>query len=566
MLRTLQVRNYVLIDSLEIDFPEGLVIITGQTGAGKSILLGALGLVLGGKADASLVGPHGDNCVVEAEFEIPGLAGNDEESRHGRLDRPSQELQALLRENDLEESGILTIRRTLNRTGRSRSFVNDEPVSLPVLQALSEHLIDIHAQHQTLRLADPAFRMALLDAHAGNDDRLVACREAWNALQGVRKELAEVTARLERIAVEKDYNEALYARLEAAKLREGELEDLEAEQKQLAHAEELKEILAACEDILAPADDRMPLTAALKEASRQAARAARFIPSMEPLVERLESARLELEDIADELVATGEGIDVSPERLEQVEDRMSLLYDLMKKHGVGTVDELIAERNRLGEALFDSTALQERKTELEKALAQAEKAYDAAADALHEAREKDAEGFAAAILDSLAFLELDHCFFQVELTAAPEGPTGRDAVRFLFSSTGKAPQDLAKVASGGELSRIMLSLKAMMARFRAMPTLIFDEIDTGVSGSAADKMGQMICEMGEDMQVFAITHLPQVAAKGRAHYLVTKENDVTAIRSLTPAERVQEIARLLSGSVVTDAAVANAEVLLGGSF
>ena len=550
MLRTLQVRNYVLIDSLEIDFPEGLVIITGQTGAGKSILLGALGLVLGGKADASLVGLHGDTCVVEAEFSV----------------EPDEALRALFRENDLEDTGILTIRRTLGKTGRSRSFVNDEPVPLPLLQSLSEHLVDIHAQHQSLRLADPAFRMALLDAHAGNGGRLDACRAAWNALQGVRKELAEVTDRLGRIAAEKDYNEALYDRLEAAKLREGELEDLEAEQKQLAHAEELKEILAGCEDILAPADDRMPLTAALKEAGRQAARAARFIPSLEPLVERLESARLELEDIAEELVATGDRIDVSPERLDAVEDRMSLLYDLMKKHGVGTVGELIAERDRLGEALFDSTALQERKNELEKALVQAEKAYAATADALHAAREKDAKGFAAAILDSLAFLELDHCVFQVELGAAPEGPSGRDAVRFLFSSTGKAPQDLAKVASGGELSRIMLSLKAMMARFHAMPTLIFDEIDAGVSGSAADKMGQMICRMGEDMQVFAITHLPQVAAKGRAHYLVTKDDDVTAIRALSPAERVQEIARLLSGSVVTDAAVANAEALLGGSF
>ena len=242
---------------------------------------------------------------------------------------------------------------------------------------------------------------------------------------------------------------------------------------------------------------------------------------------------------------------------------MSLLYDLMKKHGVQTVAGLIAERDRLSEALFDSTTLEERRAELEKALAKAEKAYAAAADALHDAREKASEGFAAAILASLRFLELDHAVFRVELAAAPEGPAGRDAVRFLFSSTGKAPQDLAKVASGGELSRIMLSLKAMMARYTAMPTLIFDEIDAGVSGSAADKMGQMICQMGEDMQVFAITHLPQVAAKGDAHYLVTKENDVTAIHPLSREGRVGEIARLLSGAVVTDAAVANARALLG---
>ena len=546
MLRSLHVRNYVLIDSLEIDFPEGLVIITGQTGAGKSILLGALGLALGGKADASLVGAHGETCVVEAEFSVDGNAP----------------LRALMAENDLEEGDTLLIRRTLNRTGRSRSFVNDEPVSLPVLQALSEQLIDIHSQHQTLRLGDPAFRMSLLDHYAGNAACLDACRKAWNDLQGLRKDLSDVTDRLRRMAAEKDYNEALFARLDAAKLRDGELEELETEQKQLAHAEELKEYLNNCEDILAPADDRAPLTAQLKEAEKQAGRAARFIPALEPLVQRLESARLELEDIADELDSANARIDVSPDRLEQVEDRMSLLYDLMKKHGVQTVGELIAERDRLSEALFDSTTLEERRVELEKELAKAEKVYAAAADALHKAREKASEGFATAILASLAFLELDHAVFTVELGTAPEGPSGRDAVRFLFSSTGKAPQDLSKVASGGELSRIMLSLKAMMARYTAMPALIFDEIDTGVSGSAADRMGQMICRMGEDMQVFAITHLPQVAAKGNAHYLVTKENDVTDIRLLSREERIREIARLLSGSVITDAAVANARALL----
>ena len=546
MLRSLHVRNYVLIDSLEIDFPEGLVIITGQTGAGKSILLGALGLALGGKADASLVGTHGETCVVEAEFSVDGNAP----------------LRALMAENDLEEGDTLLIRRTLNRTGRSRSFVNDEPVSLPVLQALSEQLIDIHSQHQTLRLGDPAFRMSLLDHYAGNTACLDACRKAWNDLQGLRKDLSDVTDRLRRMAAEKDYNEALFARLDAAKLRDGELEELETEQKQLAHAEELKEYLNNCEDILAPADDRAPLTAQLKEAEKQAGRAARFIPALEPLVQRLESARLELEDIADELGSANARIDVSPDRLEQVEDRMSLLYDLMKKHGVQTVGELIAERDRLSEALFDSTTLEERRVELEKELVKAEKVYAAAADSLHKAREKASEGFATAILASLAFLELDHAVFTVELGTAPEGPSGRDAVRFLFSSTGKAPQDLSKVASGGELSRIMLSLKAMMARYTAMPALIFDEIDTGVSGSAADRMGQMICRMGEDMQVFAITHLPQVAAKGNAHYLVTKENDVTDIRLLSREERIHEIARLLSGSVITDAAVANARALL----
>ena len=550
MLRSLHVSNYVLIDSLEIDFPEGLVIITGQTGAGKSILIGALELVLGGKADASLVGAHGETCVVEAEFQIAGDSA----------------LQAILARNDLEETDTLTIRRVVNRSGRSRSFVSDEPVSLPVLQELSERLIDIHSQHQTLRLADPAFRMSMLDHYAGNGSRLAACRVAWSAWQDARKALADTTARLAALQTEKGYNEALYRKLDEARLREGELEELEAEQKQLAHAEELKEYLSAAEEILTPSDDRAPLTAQLKEAEKQMARAGRFIPSLEPLEKRLESVRLELEDIAEEVEGANDRLEVSPERLEQVEDRMSLLYELMKKHGVATEGELIAVRDRLGRDLTDTGALEERVAELRKEADEAARTYGKAAEALHASRQKAAEGFASAIAESLVFLELDRAVFKVELADAAEGPSGKDAVRFLFSSTGKAPQDLAKVASGGEMSRIMLSLKAMMARYTAMPTLIFDEIDTGVSGSAADRMGQMIGRMGDDMQVLAITHLPQVAAKGKAHYLVSKENDVTSIRPLSPAERVQEIARLLSGSVITEAAVANAESLLGVSL
>ena len=551
MLRALHVENYVLIDSLEIDFPEGLVIITGQTGAGKSILLGALGLALGGKADVSLVGSHGETCVVEAEFTF----GHDDA------------LHRLLADNDLEDTDTLTIRRVVNRSGRSRSFVNDEPVPLPFLQDLSGRLIDIHSQHQTLRLGDPAFRLELLDHYSGNGGRLSACQAAWKVLQENRKELADVSGRIERLSAEKEYNEARFAKLDNARLREGELEELDAEQKQLAHAEELKEFLTAAEELLTPGDDReSPMTARLKEAGKQVDRAARHIPSLEPLSQRLESVRLELEDIADELQNTNARVEISPERLEKVEDRMSLLYDLMGQYGVQTVSELIGIRDRLAGVLFDSTALLDRKAELEKAVSAAEAAYGKAADALRKARLGATGGFASAISESLAFLELEQAVFTVELADAPEGPSGHDAVRFLFSSTGKAPQDLSKVASGGELSRIMLSLKAMMARYTAMPTLFFDEIDAGVSGSAADRMGSMICRMGEDMQVFAITHLPQVAAKGQAHYLVSKEDGTTSIRHLTSQERVHEIARLLSGSVVTDAAVANAEALLGISL
>ena len=550
MLRSLHVENYVLIDSLDISFPEGLVIITGQTGAGKSILLGALGLALGGKSDASLIGTHGETCVVEAGFTF----GED------------PLLKEKLRENDIEDTGALLIRRVVNRSGRSRSFVNDEPVSLPVLQDLAGRLVDIHSQHQTLRIADPSFRLSLLDHHAGNGQRLAACRDAWNAWQSTRKELDSVSRRLSQLEEEKDYHEAQFRRLDEAHLREGELEELEEEQKQLAHAEEIKELLCTAESLFFPEDEREPLTRQLKEAGKLLERCSRFIPSLEPLSGRLESARLELEDFADEVAAVNARVDVSPERLEQVEDRMSLLYDLLKKHGVREIPELIAIREELSGALFDATSLQSRKEELEKACRKAAAAYSQAADSLHQARLDAAQGFSEAVAGSLRFLELPHAVFHVEVAPAAEGPSGKDLVRFLFSSTGETPADVSKVASGGELSRIMISLKAMMARYAEMPTLIFDEIDTGVSGSVADRMGSMICDMGQDMQVFAITHLPQVAAKGEAHYLVSKEKDVTSIRRLTQEERVREIARLLSGEVISDAAIANAEALLGLSL
>ena len=545
MLRSLQVGNYVLIDSLETRFPEGLIIISGQTGAGKSILLGALGLALGAKADGAMVGPHGDKCVVEAVFDIQG----------------DDSVREILKANDLEEADSLTIRRVVGSSGRSRSFVNDEPVNLPLLQELSTRLVDIHSQHQTLLLSEASFRLKALDHYVGLAEPLSACAAAWNEWQSLEKEKAELSASLGRLQDEREYHEARFRRLDEAALQEGELEALEQEQEQLAHAEEIKEQLYAAAQLFDA--DGNSLGQRLKEAGRKLGRSAAYLPSLEPLLSRLESARLELEDISEEVETALGKVDVSPERLQWVEDRLSLLYDLMKRYGADSVTALIAQREELSKALFDSGALQERLEAIEKALLQARKDYEAAAGLLHEAREKAAGPFAEAILSRLRFLELDHAAFSLEIAPSTPGPSGRDAVRFLFSSTGRAMADVAHCASGGELSRIMLCLKAMMARYTAMPTLIFDEIDSGVSGSAADKMGRMFCEMGADMQVFAITHLPQVAAKGNAHYLVSKENDVSSVTRLDAEGRVQELARMLSGAVITDAAIANARALLG---
>ena len=551
MLRSLQVRNYVLIDSLDIPFPAGLVIITGQTGAGKSILLGALSLVLGTKADASMVGENAENCIVEAEFE------SDDPQLRDLVE------SAGLNWND----GRLTIRRVLGRTGRSRSFVNDEPVTLPVLSSLAGRLLDIHSQHQTLLLNDHAFQLSMLDHYAGNEALLASCRAAWQRLVSLRHRRDEVAEKLSRIALEKDFNESLYRQLEAARLRDGELEELETEQKRLANAEEIKEGLYAVENLLGGDAERDTVDSVLKETVRQLGRTARFVAPAQDLAARVESVRLELDDILSEVTALENGVDVAPERLETVEDRMSLLYDLMKKHGVATVADLIARRDALSESIFDSDALESERERLDKEIGQATEEHAALSRKLHEARGRAADPFAAAIQERLRYLELDRAVFVTALSETSPGPSGSDSVRFLFSSTGKNPVDVARCASGGELSRIMLCLKAMMARYAQMPTMIFDEIDTGVSGSVADKMGSMICDMGRDMQVFAITHLPQVAAKGEAHYLVSKESTpedraVTVIRPLTGEARVMEIARMLSGSEVTLEAVANAEALL----
>ena len=552
MLTSLHVRNYVLIDSLDISFPAGLLIITGQTGAGKSILLGALSLVLGAKGDASLVGEADGNCVVEASFEI----GDDPQTRE------IVEAQGL----DWNE-GQLTLRRVLGRSGRTRSFLNDEPVTLPVLTALSDRLLDIHSQHQTLLLGDRSFQLQMLDHFAGNSDLLSQSRACWQQLGSLRTRYREVTEKLRRLALEKDFNEALYAQLEAAHLRDGELEELESEQKQLANAEEIKAGLYAVSALFAGDEDRASLDSQLKEAARQLSRMARWLDKAGMLADRLESARLELDDILSEVSDLEEAVDVSPERLEAVEARMSLLYDLMKKHGVQTVAALLARQDELSEALYDATALEEERDTLDSQIQSAEAEHVRLCQQLHAARTAAAQPFAEAVCEKLRFLELDRAVFSVDLSEVDPGATGTDAAAFLFSATGRNPVDVARCASGGELSRIMLSLKAMMARYTQMPTLVFDEIDTGVSGSVADKMGSMICEMGRDMQVFAITHLPQVAAKGDAHYLVTKTVDddgraVTRIEKLTGESRVLEIARMLSGAAVTVEAVANAESLL----
>ncbi len=555
MLTRLQVRNYVLIDSLETCFPEGLIIITGQTGAGKSILLGALSLVMGAKADASMVSEGADNCVVEAEFDV----------KDDRAD-------AVLEENDVEsDHGHIIIRRVVNRSGRSRAFVNDCPVSVQVLQELSSMLVDVHSQHQTLLLSDKRFQMSLLDSYAGNAPLLEECAALWRRHSAVKSELAAVEQRIAVIAGERDYNEAQFRQLQSASLRVGELACLEEEQKQLANAEEIRNSLAGVSELFTSASSGggiPPMDSSLKESVKLLSRISRFLPAARDLAERVDSCRHELDDILSEVMSLAERTDVSESRLQEVEDRMSLIYGLMQKHSCHDEAELIALRDRLSDDLSDSTLLEEKRDSLIREAEQLASDLNAVADRLHDSRCAASVPFSEEMQSLVRSLELPYSVFETGVDDISLSASGRDQVVFRFSSSGRNPIDLAKCASGGELSRIMLALKAMGTRYSNMPTLIFDEIDTGVSGSVADRMGSMICSMGSDMQIFAITHLPQVAAKGNAHYLVSKDIDpssskaVSTIERLSDEQRVLELARMLSGSELTDAAVANARALL----
>ncbi len=558
MLKSLQIRNYVLIDSLDVDFPEGLVIITGQTGAGKSILLGALSLLLGSKADPSVIGEGSDNCVVEAVFGIP---------------ETDSALKAILEENDVDApENELIIRRVVSRSGRSRSFINDSPVNVQVLQSISSRLVDIHSQHQTLLLTDKSFQLSMLDHFAGNEGLLGECAVSYCRLKALDDELSEISSRLSRMNEERDYVYSRWKRLDDAGLREGELEALEAEQKQLANAEAIKEDLFLVENLFNPQDGgvggQLSMSAALKEAQKHLERVSKYIPQAAELAGRIESSRAELDDVFAEVSSINSGTELSQERLEAVENRMSLIYGLLKNYSRATVADLVELRDSLSESLYDSTTLESRKEELERLAAAEREVLQGICDRLHVGRVNAAEPFSKAVESMVRSLELERAVFATEVIQGQVSPSGSDSVRFLFSASGMNPLDVAKCASGGELSRLMLCLKAMMARFVNMPTLIFDEIDSGVSGSTADKMGGMICSMGEDMQVFAITHLPQVAAKGKAHYLVEKEYDVigsrptSSVRPLQGEERIMEIARMLSGSQVTAAAIENAKALL----
>lgn len=552
MLKSLTVSNYALIENLEIGFPEGLVIITGETGAGKSILIGAISLLLGSKADLSILKDKNKNCVVEAVFEIAGDSGS----------------KRIFDENSLDFTTSLTLRRVVSPTGKSRSFVNDEPVSLQFLKDLSEKIIDIHAQHQQLLLSDSNFQLSVLDSFANNGARVAEYQDYFDKLNQFIARKNDLKAKIAKDETEAEYNRFQFSQLEEAKLRIGEMEEIEAEYRLLSNAEEIRGYIYNIIELLSPSG--ISVVQNLKEAVNISGKVSPNFKAIEPVSERLESCRIELKDIEQELSTKADSITIQPERAKVLEDRISTIYSLLKKHHTESVESLLKIKDQLNDRLLLTNSYQEELKKTEKEISDCRVKRDELSDNLHSKRVEISEIFTKEMTSAVRDLEMPHAIFEIEVKENEVyNIFGKDTVTFYFSANKNiAPRELFKVASGGELSRLMLCLKALMAAGKGMPSMIFDEIDSGVSGSIADKMGNLIDSLSKKMQIFAITHLPQIASKGKTHLLVYKEIDrngvtKTNIREISAQERVRELARMLSGSELTSAAIANAKELLG---
>ena len=546
MLCRLTVENYALIEKLELALDGRLNIVTGETGAGKSILLGALGLLLGAKNDGSAMKDNTRNCVVEGTFSLEGLG-----------------LEPLFEELDIDYDNETIIRRVITPAGKSRSYVNDIPVQLVQLKELGARLIDIHSQHQNLILSSETFRMQAVDVVAGCGELLTQYREEYNSWCEARRKLAVLTEEAAAARRDEEWVRFQAEELSAANLKENEIEDLEQEQAVLANADAIGATLG---EINASFDsDETGVLQALKSAEMGLVRIKDSYREGEELAQRVRSTLLELKDIAATISADAERVESNPERLEQVDNRLAMLYDLCRKHGAEGVAELIALRDKFRAQLNAITHSDEQIAEMEREVEIFRLKASALADKLHEARTGAVALFSEEIGRKLSALGMPEARFEIEVRATEElRTTGRDEVSFLFSANkATSMQAVERIASGGEMSRMMLSLKALLAGRMKLPTIIFDEIDTGVSGRIADAMGEIISELSQSMQVVNITHLPQVASKGEAHFVVYKENSHTNIKRLSDQERISEIAKMLSGSQVSEAALSQAKILLG---
>ena len=547
MLKRLYIKNFTLIDELDIDLYQGFSVITGETGAGKSIILGAIGLLLGQRADTKVIK---DKCVIEAHFDI---------SRYG--------MEAFFTENDIEyDPSDCIIRRELTTAGKSRAFINDTPAQLSLLKELGEQLIDIHSQHQNLLLNKQDFQLSVVDIIADNAKPLAQYQQTYNQYLSVSKELETMKDDITRNRQNQDFLQFQFDELSNANLVTDEQEELEQKSDTMSHAEEIKSALYEADNALSAEDTGV--VSALRSARTALNGIQRVFPDASELAQRLESSYIELKDISEEVSSQLERVDFDPAELDDINNRLDRLYDLEKKYHVETVGELIAKRDELKSQLNNIENSNETLAELQKQLSALQAKAQQEADVLTKRRMKAAQQIEMELQSRLIPLGMPNVRFNVQIIKEALGHTGQDKIAFLFSANTSTPlQPVSQVASGGEIARVMLSLKAMISGAVKLPTIIFDEIDTGVSGKIAEKMAEIMQEMGHhERQVISITHLPQIAALGSTHYKVEKketpQGTISRMTQLSPEERIHEIAQMLSGSDISDAAIQNAKQLL----
>ncbi|MBQ9640672.1 MAG: DNA repair protein RecN [Bacteroidaceae bacterium] len=553
MIQHLHIENYALIEHLDIDLHAGFSVITGETGAGKSIILGAIGLLLGQRADSKSIKFGANRCVVEATFDL---------SRYHLAD--------FFAAHELDFDGTeCIVRREITSAGKSRAFINDTPVQLSLMKTLGEQLIDVHSQHKNLLLSQENFQLNVLDILVGNAELLQTYQEAYRQYNALVRQYDEAVEAVQRNRDNEDFLRFQHSQLAEAALTANEQTELEAEQTELEHAEEIKQSLYAASNALQSKADEIDALQLLKSGKQSMESILNVFSAGEELAQRLDACYIELKDIADEIDSKCESIEYNPERLNEVNERLNLIYTLEKKHHVDTIEELLSLQRDMEKKL---NLADNSEAVLEQLAKQRDAQYAVAsghAQRLSKRRKEVAKTLETQMVEMLQPLGMPHVQFKVEINAAPDLlPTGLDNVTFLFTANKSALlQPIAKVASGGEIARVMLSLKALIAGAVKLPTIIFDEIDTGVSGSIAEKMARIMRTMGEqDRQVISITHLPQIAAMGTSHYKVYKEDNEDATLShiveLTPDQRVEEIAHMLSGETLTEAALQNARSLL----
>jgi len=550
MLQKLYIKNFTLIDELDIELHPGFSVITGETGAGKSIILGAIGLLLGQRADSKSIKQGADRCVIEAHFDL---------SRY--------DLKPFFDENDIEYDDHDTIiRRELTAAGKSRAFINDTPVALTMLKELGDQLMDVHSQHQNLLLNKQDFQLNVVDILANDSKELEDYQQCFANYQQKMKELNQLREEIERNRENADFLQFQYDELEAAHLAEGEQEELEQESETMSHAEDIKTALYEADNALN--GDESGVVLQVKSAYNALSGISNVMPKTTELAERLDSCRIELKDIAEEVSQLLERTDFDPAELENINNRLDRLYELEKKYHVETVEELIQQRDSLKQKLSHIENSDEAESEMEKEVVKLRSLCTQRAESISKMRQATAKQMQINLAQRLEQLGMPHARFDVSITKTELGKNGQDSISFLFSANKSTPlQPVSQVASGGEIARVMLSLKAMISGAVKLPTIIFDEIDTGVSGKIAEKMAQIMQEMGRtERQVISITHLPQIAALGSHHYRVSKEETkngtVSHMTELNNEERITEIAQMLSGSDISDAAIQNAKELL----